>query len=224
MYSQPAFAISQVIAELPYSILCALIFYICIYFPPGMSTLPSRAGYQFLMLLTCEIFSVTLGQMIAAFTPNPKIASLLNPPFMIIMSIFCGITIPKPNIPKFWRVWLYELNPFTRMISGMVVTELGGLKVRCAEKEWSRIPIPSGETCGQYLGGWLKNGAPGYLRDAAAKGVCEYCAFGQGDEYFEALGWRFSERWRDWGIFFAFIGSNLLLLAFASRVFNFSRR
>ena len=33
---------------------------------------------------------------------------------IIIFALFCGVTIPKPLIPKFWRVWLYELNPFTR--------------------------------------------------------------------------------------------------------------
>src|SRR5207245_1075850 len=100
---------------LPYSILCAVGFFVCLYFPPGLNPAPSRAGYQFLMILVCELFSVTLGQMIAALTPNSFFSSLLNPFIIITFSLFCGVTIPKPNIPKFWRAWLYQLDPFTRL-------------------------------------------------------------------------------------------------------------
>lgn len=224
MYTQFAFSLSQVIAEIPYSLLCATAFYVCIYFPPGMSLAAPRAGYQFLMILICEIFSVTLGQMIAAFTPNPLIASLLNPPLMIVFSIFCGITIPKPNIPKFWRVWLYELNPFTRLVSGMVVTELHGLPVRCTEREFNIFPIPNGTTCGEYVATWFQGGAPGYLRDPMATGECGYCAFGVGDEFYRPLGWSWGDRWRDCGIFVVFVVSNLGLLFLASRWLNFARR
>lgn len=199
-------------------------FFVCIYFPAGMSNEPARAGYQFLMILICEVFSVTLGQMIASMTPNPLISSLLNPPIIIVFSIFCGIAIPKPDIPKFWRSWLYELNPFTRLVSGMVVTELGGLPVRCSDREFNTFPVPENQTCGEYAQTWFQNGAPGYLKDPLAKAVCEYCAFGKGEEFFEPLGWRFDDRWRDMGIFICFIVSNLVLLFLASRYFNFARR
>jgi ABC-type multidrug transport system permease subunit len=71
MYSQFAFASSLVVAELPYSILCAVSFYLPIYYLPGFQTAPDRAGYQFLIILITELFSVTLGQMLAALTPSP---------------------------------------------------------------------------------------------------------------------------------------------------------
>lgn len=71
MYGQFAFASSLVVAELPYSILCALGFFFPIYYMPGFQSAPGRAGYQFLMVLITELFSVTLGQAVAAITPSP---------------------------------------------------------------------------------------------------------------------------------------------------------
>jgi len=225
MYSQFAFTMSMVAAEMPYSILCAVGFYICIYFPPGMSTEPSRAGYQFLMVLIAEIFSVTLGQAIAALTPSASISALLNPFFMILHSLLCGVTIPKPNIPKFWRYWLYEINPISRLVSGMVVTELHGAPVRCTEWEFNTFTPPAGETCESYAAEFMSY-APGYLRNASetAKGVCQYCAFKVGDEFYNTLQFSFDNRWRDFRIFLAFVVSNLAILFMASRYFSFARR
>ena len=119
-YKQLPFALSMVLAEMPYSIICAVGFFLPLYYIPGFQSASSRAGYQFLMILITELFSVTLGQMISALTPSSFIAMLLNPFIIIVFALFCGVTIPKPQIPKFWRAWLYQLDPFTRLIGGMV--------------------------------------------------------------------------------------------------------
>ncbi|KAA8576817.1 hypothetical protein EYC84_006868 [Monilinia fructicola] len=139
MYSQFAFASSLVVAEMPYSILCAVGFFLPLYYMPGFQSASSRSGYQFFMVLITELFSVTLGQMVAALTPSPFISALVNPFIIITFALFCGVTIPKPQIPKFWRAWLYQLDPFTRLIGGMVVTELQGREVKCTSAELNRF-------------------------------------------------------------------------------------
>jgi hypothetical protein len=78
-YKTFPFALSMVIAEMPYSILCAVFFFIPLYYIPGLNSSSSRAGYQFFMVLITEVFSVTLGQAVAALTPTPFIASYVNP-------------------------------------------------------------------------------------------------------------------------------------------------
>lgn len=120
-YKQFPFALSMVLAEIPYSILCAIGFFIPIYYLPGFQSDSHRAGYQFFMILIVELFSVTLGQMISALTPSTFIAVLLNPFLIIVFALFCGVAVPKPQIPKFWRAWLYQLDPLTRLIGGMVM-------------------------------------------------------------------------------------------------------
>jgi ATP-binding cassette subfamily G (WHITE) protein 2 (SNQ2) len=222
-YTTFPFALSMVVAEMPYSILCAVFFFIPLYYIPGLNSSSSRAGYQFFIVLITEIFSVTLAQAIAALTPSPFIAAYVNPFVIVIFALFCGVTIPKPQIPKFWRVWLYELNPFTRLIGGMIVTELHGLPVTCTDSEFSQFRAPQGQTCGEYMRDFFSAGAPGYLLDEATD-MCKYCAYKVGDEFFAPLGYDFSNRWRDLGIFAAFIGSNLIILFLAAKYLNFNRR
>lgn len=223
MYKPVAFTLGMVVAEIPYSLLCTLGFYICIYFPTGMNPAPDRAGYQFLVILICEMFSVSLGQMVAALTPNFYIASLLNPFIIVIFSLFCGVTIPAPNIPEFWRSWLYQLDPHTRLVGGMVVTELHDMPVVCRDIEFSSFNPPSGMTCGDYAGEFMK-AASGYIKDLSATDVCQYCTYKVGDEFFEPMGLSYDNRWRDLGIFAAFVVSNTVILFLASRFLNFSRR
>ncbi|KAJ4377583.1 ATP-binding cassette transporter snq2 [Neocucurbitaria cava] len=222
-YKTFPFALSMVIAEMPYSILCAVFFFIPLYYIPGLNSDSSRAGYQFFVVLITEIFSVTLGQAIAALTPSPFIASYVNPFIMIVFALFCGVTIPKPQIPKFWRVWLYELNPFTRLIGGMIVTELHGQSVTCKPNEFNQLSAPQGQDCGSYMSDFFSSGAPGYLLNNATN-MCDYCAYKVGDEFYQPLGYEFSNRWRDLGIFAAFIASNLIILFVAARFLNFNRR
>jgi ATP-binding cassette subfamily G (WHITE) protein 2 (SNQ2) len=144
-YKTFPFAFSMVVAEMPYSILCAVFFFIPIYYIPGLNPSSSRAGYQFFIVLITEIFSVTLGQAVAALTPSPFISSLCNPFIIIIFALFCGVTVPKPQIPKFWRVWLYQLDPFTRLIGGMIVTELHEKTVQCTPQEFNTFKAPGGK-------------------------------------------------------------------------------
>ncbi|KAI9650107.1 ATP-binding cassette transporter snq2 [Ciborinia camelliae] len=223
MYSQFAFASSLVLAEIPYSILCAVGFFLPLYYMPGFQYASNRAGYQFFMVLITELFSVTLGQLIAAITPSPFISALVNPFVIITFALFCGVTIPKPSIPKFWRAWLYQLDPFTRLIGGMVVTELQGREVTCTSSELNRFTAPEGQSCGDYMQNFFTRGGIGYIVDNATS-ACEYCAYKYGEQFYEPLGFEFQNRWRDLGIYFAFIVSNLVLLFLASRYFNFNRR
>ena len=214
-YKQFPFALSQVIAETPYSILAAIVFFLPLYYISGLKGGAQYAGYTFLAVLVTEIFAVTLGQMIAALTPSPIISGAVNPFIIVIFFIFCGVTIPPPQIPGFWK-WLHELDPFTRLISGVVTTELQGREVDCANDELNRFTSPPGITCGEYMEEFFQSeDALGYLVDPEERDVCEYCAFASGEEFYSQFGFEYETRWRDMGIFLAFVGSNLVILFLA---------
>ncbi|USW51713.1 Putative AAA+ ATPase domain, CDR ABC transporter, ABC-2 type transporter, ABC-transporter [Septoria linicola] len=222
-YKQLPFALSMVLAEIPYSIICAVGFFLPLYYIPAFSSASDRAGYNFFMILITELFSVTLGQMVSALTPSTFIAVLLNPFLIIIFALFCGVTVPKPQIPGFWRSWLYELDPFTRLIAGLVSTELHNKPVVCTDAELNRFTAPEGQTCGDYMSNFFSAGGPGYIVDNSTSN-CGYCAYSVGDQFYEPLGISFDNRWRDLGILVAFIGSNLILLFIGSRYLNFNKR
>lgn len=218
MYSSFVFSTSLLVAEMPYSILCAVSFFLPLYYMPGLQTEASRAGYQFFLILITEIFSVTLGQALSALTPSLFISSQFDPFIFVTFSLFCGVTIPAPQMPAGYRTWLYELNPFTRLISGMVVTALHDVPVQCAPEELNRFVAPSNTTCGEYMQPFFERGGPGYLVSNATR-ACEYCAFKVGDEFYGPLGLSFDNRWRDLGIYIVYILSNLVILFVAVSCF-----
>ena len=121
------------------------------------------------------------------------------------------------------RIIFIEIDPFTRLIGGMVVTELEGRSVKCLPEEYSTFTAPPGQSCGSYMQNFFSAGGLGYIANNDTSN-CEYCAYKAGNEFFEPLGYAFENRWRDLGIMAAFVGSNLLLLFLGSRYLNYNKR
>jgi len=226
IYSPYVFAAGQLLGEIPYSILCAIIFWALIiysmHFGQG-SAGTNGTGFQLLVILITELYAVTLGQLIASITPSIQIAALFISPIQIILSNMCGVTIPYPTLNTFWRSWLYQLDPFTRMIGAILSTELYGLKITCKPEEFAVFTPPSGQTCAAWANDFV-NAAGGYLDNPGDSAACRYCQYKVGDEFFLPLNIRFSHRWRDVGIYFCFFVFNFIATIIASRYLRFARR
>jgi len=93
----------------------------------------------------------------------------------------------------------------------MVVTELHDLPVICTPGELNPFNAPAGMNCGDYMAPFFERGGPGYIVNNATS-ACQYCAYKVGDQFYNGLALSFDNRWRDLGIFIAFIGSNLVFL------------
>lgn len=57
MYSPVVFALAQLAAETPASILCSVVFFLLLYYPVGLNFSSNRAGYAFAMVLITEVSS-----------------------------------------------------------------------------------------------------------------------------------------------------------------------
>jgi ABC-type multidrug transport system permease subunit len=93
----------------------------------------------------------------------------------------------------------------------MLVTELHDRPVVCRPLELNSFSAPAGQTCGQYMENFFQAGGPGYLVNNVTD-QCQYCAYSVGDQFYQPLDLSFDNRWRDLGIFAAFIASNLIIL------------
>ncbi|EPE04970.1 brefeldin a resistance protein [Ophiostoma piceae UAMH 11346] len=224
MYSGPVFALAMLVAELPYAILCSVVFFLPLYYLPGLQSDSSRAGLQFFYILVTELFSITLGQGLAALTPSTFISSQFDPFIVITFALFCGVTISSASMPSFWRKWLYQLDPFTRLISGMVVTALHDIPVKCKLAELNVFQPPTNMKCEDYMGPFFDNGGYGYLDNPSSTADCGYCAYKTGDEFYTPLSMSFDNRWRDLGIYISFVASNIIIIFFAARYLNFNKR
>jgi ATP-binding cassette, subfamily G (WHITE), member 2, SNQ2 len=192
-----------------------------------MSRSPADAGFQFAVILLTETFAVTLAQAIQALSPSFYIASLLNPWILTLFTIMSGVMIPKPSMTHFWKSWMYQLDPFTYIISSMSTTALHGIEVQCGPDELNSFPIPSGTTCGSYTADFL-SAAPGYIVNASATDMCDYCAYSVGDNFLDALDISYHDRGRNLGILAMFTITNLIVVYLAvslkSRILHIATR
>ncbi|KAI5478639.1 ABC transporter [Pseudohyphozyma bogoriensis] len=223
MYNTYAFSLGQLLGESPYSILCAVTFFLLLYYPMGFNFESVTFQLRQKMVLVTEFFAVTLGQAIGALCPDFYTAAMVNPLLLIMFSSFCGVTIPGPSMPYFWREWMWPLDPFTRLISGMVTTELHGLTITCTASELSVFDPPAGQTCLDWAGDYV-TAAGGTLLNGSATSGCQYCQYSMGDQFYEGLQLSFDTRWRDLGILIAFTVFNALVTVVASRLLRYSKR
>lgn len=223
MYSSTIFALTQLLAEMPYSLGCAVAFFLLLYYGVGFPHAATRSGYFFIMILFTEIYAVTLGQALAALSPSIMIAALFNPFLLVLFSVFCGVTAPAPTLPYFWRSWMYQLDPFTRLISGLVSTGLHNQPVVCQQNEFSIFPAPNGQTCAEYAGAFA-SAVGGYIANGGSTGDCQFCQYSVGDSFYRNLDISYDTRWRDFGIFVCYSVFNILVLLVAARFLKWSKR
>lgn len=75
IYGWIAFCTAQVVAEIPMAILSSVIYFVLWYFPAGLPSDSSTAGYVFLMTMLWFFFQASWGQWICAFAPSFTVIS-----------------------------------------------------------------------------------------------------------------------------------------------------
>ncbi|KAJ5899540.1 CDR ABC transporter [Penicillium taxi] len=210
MYSWVAFVVSAILPELPYSIVAGSIYFNCWYWGVWFPRDSFSSGYTWMMLMLFEAYYVGFGQFIAAIAPNELFASLLVPSFFSFVVCFCGIVVPYSALPHFWQSWMYWLTPFKYLLEGFLGVAVHNVPVRCVDREESRFSPPSGMTCQEYAGSFATQSG-GYVRDAA-DGLCAFCQYSTGDQFAASFNVFYSNKWRDYGIFWAFVIFNFMLV------------
>ncbi|KAJ2523076.1 ATP-binding cassette transporter snq2 [Coemansia sp. RSA 1939] len=222
-YGWEAFTFAIILTEWPFAIFSNTVFFVCFYWLVGLNSLANRTGYFYIAYILLGIFSVTIGQAIASFAPNDVVASMLNPIFTTMMTLFCGVTIPYPQMPLFWRRWMYYLSPYTYYVEGVITNDLHQSPIRCRSYDFFIFRPPAGQSCGQFAGSWVES-AKGYLDDAATTGSCNYCPYRNGDEYYDALNWSFVHRWRNFVILIGFTAFNIGFTIVMTRIYKVDKR
>ncbi|KIP11760.1 hypothetical protein PHLGIDRAFT_114337 [Phlebiopsis gigantea 11061_1 CR5-6] len=226
IYSPYVFAIGQLIGEIPYSVLCGFAYWVLMVWPMGFGQGAAGSngnGIQFLIILFMELFGVGMGQFIGAISPNIQTAALFTPFLGLVLSQFCGVTIPYPTLAKFWRSWLYQLDPYTRTLSAMLATELHGLVIKCQPDEFAIFTPPSNQTCQRWAGEFVSTFG-GYLDNPSDNSACHYCQYQVGDQFFEPLHIEYDNRWRDTWILFCYFIFNIFATIIASRLLRYAKR
>ncbi|KAI9709125.1 MAG: hypothetical protein M1820_003571 [Bogoriella megaspora] len=213
IYGWFAFCTAQVVCEIPIAIVSSVIYWLLWYYPSGLPTDSSTAGYVFLMTMLFFFFMSSWGQWICAFAPSFTVISNVLPFFFVMFSLMNGIVRPYAQLPVFWRYWMYYLNPSTYWIGGVLASTMDGIPVICQPTETAHFNVPPGQNCSSYAGAFA-NAAGGYLVNPDDSSDCQYCPYRNGNGYMNTLNINPSDKWRNFGIFLAFCVSNWALVYF----------
>jgi ATP-binding cassette subfamily G (WHITE) protein 2 (PDR) len=212
-YSWKAFMLSNIIVELPWQTLMAVIMFVCWYYPIGMyrnaiptNSVNERAGLMFLLIWVFMLFTSSFTHMcIAAIDTAESGGNIANLIFSLSL-IFCGVLASPTSLPGFW-IFMYRVSPFTYLVSAMLSTGLANQDVVCADNEYLKFNPPSGQDCGAYLQPYI-NTVGGYVQNPQAMQNCSFCQIKSTNVFLAGVSANYSTRYRDFGIMWVFIVFN----------------
>lgn len=223
-YSWIAFMIANIVVELPYGIVAGVLAFASFYYPVvGANQDSSRQGLVLMFMIQLLIYTSTFAAMTIAALPDAMTASGLVSLLTLMSILFNGVLQPPSQLPGFW-LFMYRVSPFTYWIGGLVSTMLAGRAVTCSASEVSIFDPPGGQTCGTYLADYA-NLTGGVIQNPRDNSACRYCSLSNADQFLAGSSIFYGERWRNFGILFAFICFNVflaLLSYYLFRVANFT--
>ena len=91
----------------------------------------------------------------------------------------------------------------------MLSVAVGNVRVTCAPNEYLHFSPPGNGSCAEYLGIYIQ-AAGGYLEDERATGECSFCPVSDTNKYLSGVGAEYGDRWRNFGILWAYIVFNVV--------------
>ncbi|WFD27171.1 hypothetical protein MNAN1_002167 [Malassezia nana] len=230
MYTWPVMVLSAMLVEMPWNIVGGTIYWLPWYYLIQFPMDSKHAGYSWGIYMLFQFFYCTFAQSMAAISPNAMISSILFSTFFSFVILFCGVVQPPPQLPTFWRSWMFRLSPFTWIMEGILGNAIGGSQVECAPDELQEIIPPEGLSCADYLRGFTsergsRERSIGYFTELPNQ-HCGFCRFRFGDDYLTSVEMEASGKYRDLGLICAYIAFNTALvfgLFWLFRVYKFGK-
>jgi ABC-type multidrug transport system permease subunit/ABC-type multidrug transport system ATPase subunit len=219
VYSWKVFMLAQIIVELPWNSLMAVIMYFCWYYPVGLwrnaeaaDQVTERGALMFLFLLMFLLFTGTFSTfIIAGFETAEAGGNVANLMFTLCL-IFCGVLATKENLPGFWG-WMLVVSPFKYMIAGMLATAVANTEVICADNEIVTLQPRAGESCLDYLGPY-SDAVGGRILNENATADCRYCPISDTNTFLAGVDSYYSERWQNFGVLWVYVFFNIFAALF----------
>jgi ATP-binding cassette subfamily G (WHITE) protein 2 (PDR) len=212
-YSWKAFMLSNIMVEIPWQTLMAVIIFACWYYPIGMyqNAVPEhqvheRGALMFLLILVFLIFTSTFTHMAIAGVETAEVGgNIANLAFSMSL-IFCGVLASPTAFPGFW-IWMYRVSPFTYLVDAMLSVGIANTNVTCASNEYLNFEPARGD-CGTYMQPYINNFG-GYLLDPGATNNCSFCTVRSTNVFLASVSSSYSHRWRNFGIMWVFVVFNV---------------
>ncbi|OBT71758.1 hypothetical protein VF21_09635 [Pseudogymnoascus sp. 05NY08] len=214
-YSWQSFMLANILVELIWSLPMAVVIFFCWYYPMGLyrnaeatDSVTIRGFQMFLFILQFVIYASTFGSATIAGVGSAEVGGALTNVLFSLALVFCGVLATKDQLPGFW-VFMYRLSPLTYLVAGMLTTAVADTDLVCATNELLRFDAFPGQNCSAYLAPYV-NTLGGYLQPGTeGSASCEFCPFGNTDQYLALLDMHYDQSWRNFGILWVFILFNV---------------
>ncbi|KUJ09554.1 putative ABC transporter [Mollisia scopiformis] len=218
-YSWPVFLLSNILVELPWNALMAVLIFFAWYYPSGLyrnaqftHTVNERSATMFLLMLAYMMFTSTFGHMVQAGVELADMGGNYANLLFMLSLIFCGVLIGPSLLPRFW-IFMYRVSPFTYLVSAVLSTGLANAPVTCSSIELLHFEPLANTTCSSYLSSYLET-AGGYLANPSATSDCSYCPLKDTNAFLSLLSSSYDTRWRDFGLLWVYVVVNIALAMF----------
>lgn len=102
---------------------------------------------------------------------------------------------------------MYRVSPLNYLVSAFLSTGLANTEVKCSSLELLSLQPPSGQTCSQYLNGYIEI-MGGTLHNPDATSSCAYCTVAGTSTFLASVSSFFDERWRNYGLLWVYVVFN----------------
>ncbi|KIW94662.1 uncharacterized protein Z519_04639 [Cladophialophora bantiana CBS 173.52] len=218
-YAWYIFMSANLVVELTWNTVAAPLIFFPFYYLVGMDknaeashAVAERGGLMFLLTLCFTLFTATFALMAIAGVATAEIGAILSLVVFAFSLIFCGVMAPPAALPGFW-IFMYRISPFTYLISAFLSTGLANSEVHCSPLETAKLQPFPGETCAQYMAPYIQV-AGGALYNPQATENCEFCTIANTNVYLASVSSFYDERWRNFGILWAYIIFNAFAAVF----------
>ncbi|KAF2144820.1 uncharacterized protein K452DRAFT_222552 [Aplosporella prunicola CBS 121167] len=214
MYHWGPFVTGLIVSEIPYLLICGVLYFVCWYYTAGLPTASKYAGSTLFVMIMYEFVYTGIGQFVAAYAPNAVFASLINPLIIGTLVSFCGVLVPYAQIQSFWRYWMYYLNPFNYLMGSLLVFTTWSTEVKCKNSEFAIFDPPANQTCQDYLASYMMGmGSRSNLINPDATSGCQVCEYRDGSDYLFNLNLKdYYYGWRDAAIVALFAFSSYAMV------------
>ncbi|PNT72751.1 hypothetical protein BRADI_2g48620v3 [Brachypodium distachyon] len=144
MYSAIPYALAQVVVEIPYVFVEAVLYTLIVY--PMMSfqwTLVKFFWFFYVSFFTFLYFTY-YGMMTVSISPNGQVASIFAAAFYSFFNLFSGFFVARSKIPNWW-IWYYWLCPVAWTVYGLVVSQYGDVE------DFIKVPGQPDQQVGPFI-------------------------------------------------------------------------
>ncbi|KAJ8113402.1 hypothetical protein ONZ43_g5165 [Nemania bipapillata] len=177
-YSWYVFMASNILVELWWQTVSAVLVFVSWYYPTGMwrngdSTFGTaeRGAVTFILIWLFCLWNSTLSQALAAGVEQAETAVQFATLLFWLTLVFCGILVTPDALPRFW-IFMYRISPQTYLMNGLVLAGLANTEINCSPTDALQIDmLPNNATsCGSYLAEYVTTHGGYVINPEAATG------------------------------------------------------